>query len=137
MDHVDIRSCVFQHIYNVSDILNLCIIDKLGIKTASTKAFWINEFNKFKIPYPLIIFNEYNKWIIEFLQCKYITDKTNLIINNLEPILRGKIALNMSLNTFINILKRHNCSYIPDIIDCGNITLDEIDLGKGGMFGGF
>ena len=145
MDLVDIRLCVFEHIYNVYDLLNFCIIDKLAINTASTKTFWIKQFDKFGLEKSSIFnnitkLNNHHVWVMDFLQCKYITDKTNFIINNLGPlkILNVNISINMTLNTYVNIFKRHNCSYLPDIMDSSNIILDQIDLGKCcNIFGNF
>ena len=57
MDCVDIRLCVFEHIYNVQDLLYMCIVDKLAINMASTKAFWTKEFKKFRLTQPFYHYN--------------------------------------------------------------------------------
>ena len=139
MDLVDIRLCIFEHIYNVYDLLNFGIIDNISRNILSTKSFWIKQFDKFGLEKSSIFnnvtkVNNYHEWVMKFLQCKYVTDKTNLIIDYLEShiIYNVMVDFNMSLNTFINILKRHNYSYIPnpDNFDSCSIILNQIYLGK-------
>ena len=134
MDYVDIRLCIFEHINDVKNLFNLCIVDKLAINMASTKAFWTKEFKKFRLTQPLITYNDYHRWMMAFLQCKYVKYKTTNIINRIQypEIQTIKIDFNMTLDKYINILKRRNYGGLPpDNINYRNIILDEICLGKG------
>ena len=80
MEYSVIRLCIFKHIINIPDILNLCIIDKLAIKLCSTKAFWVTQSNKQGFDMGNTVYIEYYKWIEEFLCCQQaIMGSTNLI----------------------------------------------------------
>ena len=113
MDYVDIRLCLFEHINNVTDLISLCMVDKLGIKTASSKAFWMKEFEKFKLPQPLIIFYDYHEWVKAFLQCKWAMNQTVNIINkvNLNELENIFTFTYLYLDKYINILKQGDCNY--------------------------
>ena len=111
MDIIDIRSCIFKHIYNIQDLLNICIIDKLGINMASSKYFWIQQFMKYKLPITNKIYNQYYKWVQDFLYCKYsMMNSTNFINKIKHKYYHYPLRINnIYLYKFSEILTRFNC----------------------------
>ena len=73
----------------------------------------MKEFDKFKLPQPLITFYVYHEWVKEFLQCKWAMNQTvNIInevnLNELENIFTGTC---LYLDKYISILKQDDCNY--------------------------
>ena len=102
MDYSDIRLCIFKHVRNIPDILNLCIIDKLAIKLCSTKAFWVTESNKQGFDMGDTVYIEYYKWIEEFLHCQDAIITSTNIINKLSQCwIRYLIINNYNRNEYI------------------------------------
>ena len=128
MDYIDIRLNVFEHIDKTQDLLTMCIIDKLSIKIASSKDFWIKQFMKYKLPMRNRTYSQYIMWRKEFINCKWsLYNTTNFINNIVNPSIYYCPKINQH-NKFLykiaKILKKYNCirqielgAYIDDNYD--------------------
>ena len=109
MDLVDIRTCIIQHINNIQDLLNVCIIDKLAINMSSTKDFWYNQFINHDLP---LCNKKYNK--SKFLHCKSSMINSHVFINSIyNPCFfyyPGINTNNLFLYKYSKILEQCKCN---------------------------
>ena len=131
MDNPDIRSSIIEHIFNIQDLLNISIIDKLGVNIASTKCFWVKQFIKHDLPLTNKVYHHYVQWREFFLHCIWsMHESINLIGAAKHHAFYPKLN-KLLLYQYNKILDQCNCTRFVYSCKCVNGSFERTENEKG------